>query len=228
MGITTQTKNALYAKSGNQCAYPGCNQILINDGINNSNICHIVSDKPKGPRHRSNIDYDNEENLILLCRNHHNEVDTNVQEYSESILHNMKNIHERLIWTLVDNNIEFNELKGILLKAMDNYDIIDIIENEDYLVSFPEYKLTSISNFASDIDRKILTACNNNFANSEFMSSMRTLSVNLNELSKYLYNNTKISDDGKVFKVEKYNPLNSEHINTLRKIIANELGKYIQ
>lgn len=43
MGITTQTKNALYAKSGNQCAYPGCNQTLINEGINSSNICHIVS-----------------------------------------------------------------------------------------------------------------------------------------------------------------------------------------
>lgn len=57
---------------------------------------------------------------------------------------------------------------------------------------------------------------------------MRTLSVNLNKLRKYLYENTKISDDGKVCKVEKYNPLNSEYINTLRKIIANELGKYIQ
>ena len=90
MGITIPTRNALYAKSGNRCAYTGCNQVLIDDK-NNSNICHIISEKPNGPRHDPNyIDYDNEENLILLCRNHHNEVDTNVEKYSVDILHAMK------------------------------------------------------------------------------------------------------------------------------------------
>lgn len=228
MGITIPTRNALYAKSGNRCAYPGCNQILIDD-INNSNICHIISEKPNGPRHDPNyIDYDNEENLILLCRNHHNEVDTNVEEYSVDILHVMKERHEQLILELVENNSEFNNLKGILLKGIDDYDIIDIIGNEDYSSAFLAYKLMYISNFAHDIDSKILTTYNINFANSKFISSMRTLSSNLHALNIYLRSNTEIFADGSVIKVMKDKALDSEHIKALRVAIADELKKYIQ
>lgn len=230
MGITQSTIKSLYAKSGNKCAYPGCNQTLMED-INNSNICHIISQKPNGPRHNPNyIDYDNEENLILLCTNHHNEVDAkiNVKKYSVAILHDMREKHEQLIQNLIDNNSEFNELKGILLKGIDDYDIIDIIEKEDYSASFLEYKLRYISNFAHDIDSKILTTYNNSFANSEFISSMKTLSSNLYALSMYLCSNTEISDDGRVIKVRKDKPLDPEHIRTLRLTIANELKKYIQ
>lgn len=228
MGITPTIKS-LYAKSGNQCAYPKCNQTLMED-INNSNICHIISEKPNGPRHDSNyVYYDNEENLILLCRNHHNEVDTkiNVKKYSVTVLHDMKEKHERLIQNLVNNNSEFNELKGILLKSIDCYDIKDIIENEDYSTSFLSYKLMYISNFVHDIDSKILTTYNINFANNKFISSIRTLSSHLHALNMYLCSNTEISGDGMIIKVIKDKTLDSDHINKLRSAIANELKKYI-
>lgn len=229
MRITDPTRNALYAKSGNRCAYPGCNKELITDDTNNSNICHIISRKPNGPRHDPKyIDYDNEENLILLCRNHHNEVDKNVEKYSVDILHDMKKIHEQLIREVLENNSEFNNLKGKLLKGIDEYDIIAIIGNEDYSSAFPADKLINILNFARDIDSKILTEYNIKFVNSKFISSMKTLSSNLHALSGYLRSNTEISANGSVVKVMKDKALDSEHINSLRVAIANELKKYIQ
>lgn len=227
MGIKSSTIKSLYAKSGNKCAYPGCTKTLIED-TNNSNICHIISEKPNGPRHDPNYrDYDNEENLILLCRNHHNEVDTDIKKYSVNTLYSMKERHERLIKDLVDNNREFYQLKGILLKGIDYYDIIDIIEKEDYSAPFPAYKLDNISNFIQCIDSKILTTYNSNFINGEFISNIKNLSSNLHKLETYLFNNTIVYGDGRAIKVMEGKVLDLEYINKLRISIADEIKKYI-
>lgn len=227
MGIKSSTIKSLYAKSGNKCAYPGCTKTLIED-TNNSNICHIISEKPNGPRHDPNYrDYDNEENLILLCRNHHNEVDTDIKKYSVNTLYSMKEKHERLIKDLVDNSREFNQLKGILLKGIDYYDIIDIIEKEDYSAPFLAYKLDNISNFIQCIDSKILTTYNSNFINGEFISNIKNLSSNLHKLETYLFNNTIVYGDGRAIKVMEGKVLDLEYINKLRISIADEIKKYI-
>lgn len=65
----------LYLKSGNQCAFPGCNEVMIDsDGVFVGEICHIEAALPGGERFNPN--QTNEErrafsNLMLMCHPHH-------------------------------------------------------------------------------------------------------------------------------------------------------------
>ena len=89
LAISEKTRKMLWAKSGNRCAI--CKIELITEQKTDSNLnigeeCHIISSKSKGPRHKSNLnDYDSFDNLILLCRNHHKEIDTLIDSFPEEI-----------------------------------------------------------------------------------------------------------------------------------------------
>ncbi|MBE0508693.1 MAG: hypothetical protein IBX50_18575 [Marinospirillum sp.] len=93
----TETVRALFARSGNQCAFPGCTQPLINDRNQFiGQICHIEAALPGGERYnhtQSDEDRRAYENLLLLCYPHH--VETNdTDEYSVDRLHQLKRDHE--------------------------------------------------------------------------------------------------------------------------------------
>ena len=97
--ISTKTRKVLWGKSAGRCAI--CKRKLIFDDDRHTNIsneCHIISEKINGPRHIEGIsDYDCYENLILLCRNHHAEVDSNVNKYTVDKLKEIKRAHEKYI-----------------------------------------------------------------------------------------------------------------------------------
>ena len=62
----------------------------------------------KGPRHVDNYqDYDSYDNLILLCRNHHKEIDdiSNVSIYTKEKLHQIKHEHEKWVSESLTVNI---------------------------------------------------------------------------------------------------------------------------
>jgi hypothetical protein len=70
---------ALFARSGNQCAFPGCAQLLVNHKNQLiGQVCHIEAATPGGERYNQRQtdeerrDYNN---LLLLCYPHH--VETN-------------------------------------------------------------------------------------------------------------------------------------------------------
>ena len=96
----------LFAKSGNVCAFPGCNCTLYDgdDEEAEGHICHIVG--LKDIRHDPNMteeelnDYDN---LILLCPKHHDIVDKDEDTYSVKKLKKMKKDHEAEIARKVAN-----------------------------------------------------------------------------------------------------------------------------
>ncbi len=95
----TETLRALFARSGNQCAFPGCTQPLVNEKHKFvGQVCHIEAAMPGGERHNANSDDENRRsygNLLLFCYPHH--IETNdVEEYSVERLTNIKNDHERL------------------------------------------------------------------------------------------------------------------------------------
>ena len=96
----------LYTRSGNVCAFPGCNQQLTqpasgnDDSVNTSDIAHIVADSRQGPRGREEMseeDRSKNTNLILLCPIHHRIVDTQRQTYSVAVLRQMKGDHEERV-----------------------------------------------------------------------------------------------------------------------------------
>lgn len=106
MAISDKTRKQLWAKSGNRCAICNKELFLSSNNEEECNIgeeCHIISSKSKGPRHKANIsDYDTYDNLILLCRNHHKEIDTNYETYTEEILRYMKENHEQKVKSAMD------------------------------------------------------------------------------------------------------------------------------
>jgi hypothetical protein len=94
---TQLTIKKLFALSGNLCAFPGCNERLVNDkNALDSCICHIAAANPGGERYNPNMT--NEEradynNLIILCPQHHAETN-NVEKYTVAVMKEMKKKHE--------------------------------------------------------------------------------------------------------------------------------------
>lgn len=89
---------ALFARSGNRCAFPGCTASLINDRNKFiAQVCHIEAAEPGGERNNP-IQTDEERrdyaNLVLFCYPHHVETD-DVDQYSVQRLREMKASHEQ-------------------------------------------------------------------------------------------------------------------------------------
>jgi hypothetical protein len=78
--------------------------------------CHINSRQNLGPRHKENdINHNEYDNLILLCRVHHKIVDDQVNEYTEDNLREIKNKHE--LW--VKDCLEKGTVKPIRLRNVE-------------------------------------------------------------------------------------------------------------
>lgn len=81
---TTKTLRELFAKSGNQCAFPDCEHPLIDEDHNFvANVCHIEDALPGGRFNNKMTDEERRsyENLILFCYQHHKKTD-NILKYS--------------------------------------------------------------------------------------------------------------------------------------------------
>ena len=98
-----RTLKVLFGWSGNQCAYPGCTETLIEPATANSDvlvtghICHIFAASTDGPRGRqglTQLELNSPDNLLLLCRNHHALVDGQHETYPADLLREWKQTHE--------------------------------------------------------------------------------------------------------------------------------------
>lgn len=89
---------ALFAVSGNRCAFPDCKQLLIsNKGSFIGQLCHIEAASEKGPRYNPDQTEDERRsfnNLMLLCYEHHTEIDEYVDEFTVERLKQIKKVHE--------------------------------------------------------------------------------------------------------------------------------------
>ncbi|WP_274015943.1 hypothetical protein [Vibrio parahaemolyticus] len=91
------TVRALFARSGNQCAFPGCTHQMINSKQQFvGQICHIEAAMPQGERfnaEQSDEERRSYDNLLLLCYQHHIETD-DVAEFTVEKLKIIKQRHE--------------------------------------------------------------------------------------------------------------------------------------
>lgn len=94
---TRETLIALFAKSGNVCAFPGCTHELVTSrNIFVGQICHVEAANPDGQRFNPNSTDEQRrsfENLLLLCYRHHKETD-DVAAYDANALRTIKHQHE--------------------------------------------------------------------------------------------------------------------------------------
>jgi hypothetical protein len=96
---TPQAVKRLYALSGNRCAFPGCGRQIVDPvtGDLKGAIAHINSVSPGGPRYNPRQNDKarlSVENLILLCFDHHTEIDCNSDAYSADFLRGVKAANE--------------------------------------------------------------------------------------------------------------------------------------
>ncbi len=140
---TPQTIKILFALSGNQCAFPGCEITLVNSkNAKDSNICHIEAASEGGERYRDSMtdleraDYPN---LILLCVQHHDETN-DVEKYPVDILQRMKRDHES---AYLQQNFKSNPsmLKNTI-NAIASIDFDDPPIEENLVPYNPKVKIT--------------------------------------------------------------------------------------
>lgn len=145
MAILDKTRKFLWAKSGNRCAICKTELITSTDDISHEfNIgeeCHIISSKRNGPRHIPHLDdYDNYENLLLLCRNHHKEIDELIDTYTEELLRYMKVNHENWVRSVITNAMQDNDdvkKPKFLMRISSGKELLNIVSdahgyNTDY------------------------------------------------------------------------------------------------
>ncbi len=125
------TIKTLFAHSCNRCAFPGCDEALTHPewrGVR-ADIAHIRGEKPGAARYAPDMNDDDRvsiDNLMLLCPNHHREIDRlRPQDWSAERLMQIKIDHEtncgNPTWT---NDSELEYLASLLFAtdAEDNDD----------------------------------------------------------------------------------------------------------
>ena len=94
-----QTVKRLFALSRNRCAYPDCTSPIVHESdAVMGDICHIKADQKGGPRYDPKQSPEERaafENLIILCKNHHQVIDATPDTYTVDLLTEMKDMHER-------------------------------------------------------------------------------------------------------------------------------------
>lgn len=100
ISIPQRTLKVLFARSMNQCAFPGCAATIVDsrEDVVYGEVCHIEGVEPDSARHNpqreANTINDND-NLILLCERHHKLIDADPNTYTVSYLRRIKAEHEQ-------------------------------------------------------------------------------------------------------------------------------------
>lgn len=131
----TDVLRALFARSGNQCAFPGCPQPLINEKNKFiAQVCHIEAASEGGERYNSNGNDEHRrsyENLVIFCYPHH--IETNdVNEYPVERLLKIKREHECMF--LKSNfKLDESELYKLSYEMEKYWSDIDRLNKSDHI-----------------------------------------------------------------------------------------------
>ena len=174
---------ALFARSGNQCAFPGCTQPLMSKQNNFiAQVCHIEAANERGERYNPNSTDEKRrsyENLIILCYPHH--VETNdVNEYPVERLRQIKYEHEQL-FEKNDFKIDEAELVKLAFKMEEYWNQIERLNKVEHI--YAELGL-SMSVNGNDRFAKVMRSASDALDNVESLVDTLRSDV-LNRLSKH-------------------------------------------
>lgn len=152
MSGTIGTKDAkiLWSRAAGRCSKPDCRKELTFDKSEDSGsitfgqMCHIVGEKDNedSPRGISKLPLQNRNeysNLVLLCTNHHELIDKDVESWPVELLHKMKVDHE--LW--VKESLTASELTPEIVVYSN---LIDNLNNYLKLESFNWFMGSAIKN----------------------------------------------------------------------------------
>ncbi|MBD3352910.1 MAG: hypothetical protein GF364_15620 [Candidatus Lokiarchaeota archaeon] len=161
--IPIKDMKILCIRSGNRCAFPNCNTLLVKDKTNFdvesivADMAHIKGEKPKAPRYDENMDVKDRNsyfNLILLCKTHHKIVDDQPNTYTVEKLHEMKTNHEK--WIIDSTKKEVINVSFVELNTITKY-LVSGQSNviESYTIITPKDKINK--NGLSDEVESLIT-----------------------------------------------------------------------
>ncbi len=215
------TMKKLFALSGNKCAFPKCNERLVDSDYNMiAQICHIEAAEPGGERFNPNQSDEERRdfsNLILLCANHHI-VTNDVIVYSVDVLKKMKAEHEKLNQ---ENGSIFtdDDLTKLIVKLLSNDKVSEIFNNSTFLIN-----ISVNFELLERIINSIYTKLNNDVNQSkkseekEFDRDM-DLKNKINKLSLATYKNIILENIDEYTKIREFLS-NPENISIKRKYLA--------
>jgi guanylate kinase len=115
MGVSSTDMKLLWARAGNQCSMPGCTEVLVTDGICYGEVAHIRASSPEGPRGTEIEGPDTYDNLILLCRRHHRQVDASPEEWPPERLALIKQAHEDSVQSAIQRWKQHSEGRSLIV-----------------------------------------------------------------------------------------------------------------
>ena len=241
--IKEKTIKQLFALSRNKCTFKNCYEKMVNDqNIVVGEICHIEAKNSKEKRFNPEQgDDDNRsfDNLILLCRNHHIEIDNNINTYTVEYLKQIKKDHlenkeqdkrsfseEELKIIFEQYNIAYYKKNPISI--IPNYDIKKLIGRTDMLDKLhkmlTENKSAILMNGIGGIGKTTvaLAYCNTEKYKQDYQNIVWvTLTQSLKEsiINTFIDKDIDFKYDEKEDTDKNFNHL----LNTLRNIIGNNL-----
>ncbi len=132
MGATYPTKLQLAFRSGDRCAFPGCDKALVVQGASSGMAvvgvaAHIAGENEGAARYDGSMtdtERDGYSNLIYLCGTHHTEIDGLPSEYTVERLHAMKEEHE-------------NRVREGVADALSTVGFAELEEATDWILQIP-------------------------------------------------------------------------------------------
>ncbi|MCF8307952.1 MAG: HNH endonuclease [Bacteroidales bacterium] len=128
--MKTKDLKLLWGKAAGRCSICKQNLVMLMDNVVIGEMAHVIAKSHAGPRgkktNENNATYDN---LILLCPNHHTEIDKNPSKWNVKKLKQIKEQHE--LW--VKEQLEAGEIDFFPYEALNK--INRIIERSNILSS---------------------------------------------------------------------------------------------
>ncbi|MDA2933978.1 LecA/PA-IL family lectin [Acidobacteria bacterium AH-259-D05] len=127
MPLKSKDMKKLWARSGNVCSFPGCDVELVLEKEASRVMgeeAHIKGEKKTAPRYDPSQTHDEREsyeNRILLCPNHHTEIDSDPEKWSVERLMEIKAQHEQR----VRENWQFPKIMDELRAIVQQYQSTD-------------------------------------------------------------------------------------------------------
>ncbi len=206
LSIKQKDIKILWGRSGNRCAI--CRTLLtqdkeaVNGSITFGEQAHIIGEKENAPRGSSSLTLEERNsyhNLILLCPNHHTEIDNKEEDWPVERLYQIKSKHE--LWVTETLSETSNHVEIAKQAAVSN--IIDSavhlcqLEGWTNWTSFalsadPKWSKSFINDILEFRQRVVATIWPDEF--DELKRATQTLSILLHRASQYFLENSREID----------------------------------
>lgn len=124
MTISTKTAKMLWGKAAARCSMSECRKLLVLDETETDDpaligdMAHMVAESEDGPRGKSPLtleERDRYANLLLLCKNHHREIDEQPGKWTVECLQQVKAEHEA--WVGSTPNFDADKVRDDIIYA---------------------------------------------------------------------------------------------------------------